>query len=144
MNQKKVNKKQIGGIIGSIIGAAVVALIFQLDVFSPSFDKVLMDTASSLNENCPIMVDKETRLDNVMGLPDNVFQYNYTLVNWNIDSIDIIEFEKSIQPQILNNVKTNPDLATFRDNRTTLDYNYRDKNGVFVTRISITPADYED
>ena len=144
MNQKKVNKKQIGGIIGSIIGAAVVALIFQLDIFSPSFDKVLMETASSLNENCPIMVDQETRLDNVMGLPNNVFQYNYTLVNWTIDSINIIELENSIQPLILNNVISNPDLETFRNNRTTLDYNYRDKNGVFITRISITPEDYEN
>ena len=47
----------------------------------PAFDKVMMEAASEINKTCPVMVDNVTRLDNSIALPNNVFQYNYTLVS---------------------------------------------------------------
>jgi|SRR5690554_4396715 len=138
----KNNKKTINTIIGLTVGLIVVFLIKQFVFAPPSYDKVMMQAASELNKNCPIMVDGMTRLDNAVALPNRILQYNYTLINWIKDSVDINAFKDHMQPMILNNVKTNPDLKMYRDNRTTLDYNYKDMNGVFIVKISIKPIDY--
>lgn len=135
---------RFGSIIGVIVVVIVGVLVQQFLFKSPSFDKQLMNAASELNETCPIMVDQETRLDNAVSLPGKVFQYNYTLVNFERDSIDINLFEEHMQPLILNNVKTNPDLEDFRKNKVTMAYNYNDKNGNFVLKISIEPKQYEN
>lgn len=88
------------------------------------------------------MVDQNTRLDNVAAFPNNIFQYNYTLVNLEKSEVNIDTVKKYLEPNIINNVKTNPDLKPYRDNKVTMAYNYRDKNGVFVLKIEVTPEMY--
>ncbi len=144
MENQKNNKKTVGTIVGLAVGLIVYFLVKQF-VFAPqSFDKVMMKAASEINESCPIMIDQDTRLDNAIALPDNILQYNYTLVNLVKDSVDLKAFEDYMQPMILNNVKTNPDLKIYRDNKTTMAYNYKDMNGVYITKISITADQYSD
>lgn len=144
MEKPKNNKKIVGASVGLTVGLIVYFLVKQFVFAPPSFDKVMMQAASKINESCPIMIDQDTRLDNVIALPDNILQYNYTLVHWVKDSIDLKAFEDHMQPMILNNVRTNPDLKIYRDNRTTMAYNYRDMNGEFITKISITADQYSD
>ncbi|WP_066629481.1 hypothetical protein [Labilibacter marinus] len=135
---KKGLGKNIGIILGVIIAVAVQQLVFK----TPSFDKAMMKAASELNETCPVMVDKETRLDNAVTLPEKVFQYNYTIVNMHKDSVDLGVFEEYMQGVILNNVKTNPDLEEFRKNKVTMAYQYSDKHGSYITKIVIAAEDY--
>jgi len=143
--EKTSNKKKIiGTVIGTIVGVLIAFIIQQQFFKAPSFDQVLVKTASELNKSCPVMVDSETRLDNAVAMPDNVFQYNYTLVNMEKDSVNIQDFEEYMQPQILNNVKTNPDLKLFRDNKVTMSYYYKDSKGIFISKISITPDQYKE
>lgn len=89
------------------------------------------------------MVDQYTRLDNAVALPDNAFQYNYTLVDIIQSEVNLDTVRKYIEPGIINNVKTNPDLKIYRDNKTTMVYYYKDKNGVFVFKLAVTPKMYE-
>ncbi len=141
----KKNKKQtIGSLVGILVGLMMYFLVKQFLFTPPSFDNIMMQTASKINESCPIMVDQNTRLDNVIALSNNTFQYNYTLINFVKDSVDINTFENYMQPKILNNVKTNPDLKIYRDNKTTMAYYYKDKNGNFVDKISISEEQYRN
>ena len=103
----------------------------------------MMKTASEINKSCPIMVDAETRLDNTVALPNKTIQYNYTLVNIEKGDIDISEFENYLQPVILNIIKTSPDLKYFRDNDVTMAYNYKDKNGEHLLKLTFKPEDYK-
>lgn len=144
MEQVKNNKRIIGTVIGSAAGLIVVVLIQQLFFKTPAFDKMLMKVADELNANCPVMVDSETRLDNAFAMPGNVFQYNYTLINLVKDSINIQDFEEYMKPRIVSNAKTNPDLQLFRDNKVTMNYYYKDMNGIFVSKISISPDQYSE
>ncbi len=143
-NSKSKRKNNITTIAGVVVGLIVFYLVKQFVFTTPSFDESMMKVASTLNESCPIMVDQETRLDNVMALPENVFQYNYTLINYVKDSINVDVFKQNLQPQIFNTVKTNPDMKIYRDNKTTIAYSYKDKNGVFITKISVTSDQYTD
>lgn len=135
----RVLKPALGVVLGLIIAYTVQYFLFK----SPPIDKIMMETASELNKSCPIMVDAETRLDNALAMPQNTFQYNYTLVNWVKDSIDLPALEEYIKPNIVNNAKTNPQMKVMRDNNVILNYYYKDKDGVFLFNITVKPADYK-
>jgi len=89
------------------------------------------------------MVDQETRLDNAIALPENSLQYNYTLVNIESTEVNPDTVKKYIEPGIINLVKSSPDMKIYRDNKTTIIYNYRDKNGVFILKLVVTPEMYQ-
>ncbi|WP_461637436.1 hypothetical protein [Labilibaculum euxinus] len=124
--------------IGQIGGESLAGLFRKT-----TFDKVLMEMAGELNKSCPIMVDNATRLDNAVALPDNVFQYNYTLIGMNKDSVNIEELKSYLKPTIINSVKTNPDMQGMRDNKVKVNYYYKDKSGVYLFTISVKPEQYE-
>lgn len=134
-----------------IISAVVGAIAFVLSYFAaqhfffekPSFDKVMVEVASEINKTCPIMVDQDTRLDNTVAMPNNIFQYNYTLVNMVKSEVNSEDLKNYIEPVLINTIRTNPDMKIYRDNKITLAYNYKDKNGVFILKINITPDHYQ-
>ena len=102
-----------------------------------------MEAASEINENCPIMIDNDTRLDNTVAMPNNIFQYNYTLVNLEKNEINIEELRSFIEPNVVNNVKTNPEMKAYKDNKVTMSYFYKDKKGEYLLEINVTPEQYE-
>lgn len=147
MDNNTNNKMEKKKIIGMIVGAAAFLIAYfavqQVLFKPPTFDKQMIQIASELNKSCPIMVDAETQLDNTVALPDNTFQYNYTLVSMERATLDISELENYLQPIILNNIKTNPDLKTFRDNDVIMAYNYKDKNGEHLFKLTFKPENYK-
>jgi hypothetical protein len=136
-------KKLIGSLVGVIAFGLAYWGVQQLFFKPPTFDKVMMQAASELNKNCPVMVDEQTRLDNTVALPNNSFQYNYTLINLKKLEVNLDTIKKYVEPGIINNVKTNPDMKIQRDNKTTIIFYYKDMNGEFVHKISVTPDMYE-
>jgi len=102
-----------------------------------------MKTASEINKSCPMMIDSDTRLDNAISLPSNIFQYNYTLVNMEKETIDIDMLKGYLEPNITNFVRTNPDMKFQREKKVTVNYYYKDKNGNYLFKISVTPEQYE-
>jgi hypothetical protein len=136
-------KKSIGSIVGIILFVLTSAAVQQIFFKKPSFDKEMMQMASEINKTCPMMVDRDTRFDNAVAMPNNSFQYNYTLVNLTKAEISIEAFSKYIEPNVINTVKSNPDMKIFRDNKTTIIYSYQDKNGVFVHKFSVTSDMYQ-
>ncbi len=138
-----IKKKNLKINIGLALGLTVAILVQQYFFKPPSFDKQMMQMASELNKTCPVMVDAETRLDNAVALPEKTFQYNYTLVNMVKDSIDIVSIEEYLKPVILNTIKTNPDLKSFRDNNVIMSYNYKDKNSMHILKLTFTPDHYK-
>lgn len=140
----KDNKKKITSLIIGIIAFGVSYFAVQHFIFKkPSIDKQMMEVASQINESCPIMIDSDTRLDNSVALPDNIFQYYYTLVNLEKANINTEEMRNFLEPTIINFVKTTPQMEIQREYKTTINYHYRDKNGEFLLLISVTPDKYE-
>lgn len=135
-------KKTLEFIVGAIFFGISYFAVQQLFFKAPSIDKILMNTASEINKTCPAMVDEYTRLDNALALPNSTFQYNYSIINHDKTEINLDTAKKYIEPVLLNRVKTDPDLKYFRDNDVILVYNYRDKNGAFVVKYSVTPDMY--
>jgi hypothetical protein len=114
----------------------------QANTNDTGVDLFLNEQASLVNASCPMMIDKITRLDNAIALPNNEFQYNYTLLNTYLASTDINYMREVMYPTILNGIKTNPALALFRDRGTTISYSYNDAEGVFMFKMSFSKQDY--
>jgi hypothetical protein len=126
-----------------VVGLIVGILLFQHYVSKKtSFHGVLVKTAGELNKNCPMMADKDTRLDSAVALPGNILQYNYTFINLVKDSLDAELLGYSLKPAMISNARKNPDLELFRKNNVTFLYNFKDKEGNHVMKVRVSPEDY--
>ncbi len=130
-------------LIGMAVGMVVSVLVFQYVNAPPPIDEILMNTASEINKNCPIRIDNATQLDNTIALPGNVFQYNYTLVDFELSEINVDEMEAQLETFALSNIRTHPEMEQFRKNKVTVNYSYRDSKGEYITKITITPDEYK-
>ncbi|MHC0440951.1 zinc-ribbon domain-containing protein [Flavobacterium sp. 3-210] len=128
--------------IGFIVGFIIMFFVTQ-SFFKPTFDKQLVEFANDFNKNCPMNIDEYTTLKNVVALPNKTVQYNYILVGITKAEVKIDTVKKYVFPGVLQNVKTNPEMKFFRDNKVTLNYYYSDKNGEFVTQYVVKPEMYE-
>lgn len=142
--QEKTKANRISIIVGAVAFAITSYGVQQL-FFSPKpFDKQMKEAAIEVNKKCPMVVDEYSRLDSASAIDDKNFLYYYTLVDIEKSEVNLDTVNKYIRPNIISNVKNTPELKVFRDNKVTIDYNYYDKNGVFVTKISVTPEIYAE
>ncbi|GAB2766053.1 hypothetical protein [Salinimicrobium soli] len=134
-----------GNILGFAVGAIAFALTFYgvQQFFKPDLEKELKEVAVEINKQSPMQVDASTRLDSASSVGKTNVVYYYTLVEMERSEVNLDTVNKYVRPGIIENVKTHPDLKYFRDNNITLDYNYYDKNGEFITEISVTPDLYK-
>jgi hypothetical protein len=139
--EKTKPKFDLKTILGFIVGFVVV-FFGTKTLFSPSFDKQLVGIANEMNKVCPMRLDAHTSLQNVAALP-NALVYNYVLIDLTKEDVKIDFIKQNVFPNLLQNVKTNPDMKLFRDKKVTLIYYYSDKNGKFVIEYKIKPNMYE-
>jgi ribosomal protein L37E len=134
-----------------ILGIVVLAVVLGLSYFviqplfvkAPLVDRAMMKIAAEINKSCPMMINADTRFDNAEALPGNVFQYNFTLIHLEKATADPEEMRNLFGPSIVNEVKTNPQMKPQRDRKTTVNYCYKDKAGLFFLMIAVTPDQYE-
>ena len=140
IDMKKLVLIVVAAVVGSMLGKY---LIDGINGQRNIFDKKLIETANQLNRNLPLLLDSETRLDSTMALPDKKFTYFYTLINYSTEEIDIEILKENLEPNILNNIKTSTDLKKFRENKVTMVYLYRDKNGNEILKLEYSYNDYK-
>ena len=128
--------------IAAVAGGIVGFTAFQhFSHRPPSIDQALVATASQMNKNLPMMVDKETRLDNTMPGPDKTIIYRYTLINRSAAEVPKDRLITAIRPQAVANYKTSESMKDFRNNGVTMQYQYSDKSGIFIAEFSVGPKD---
>ena len=128
-------------LILSIVFSSI--LITQCDSDKKAVNKKLTEMASNLNESAPVMLDDFTRFDKATVTNDNVFQYNYTVLNTqNPDSL-IKVVENSLIKNIKLEFNTNPQLIFFKENNISIDYVYNDENNQVIRRIQIDSSNYK-
>ncbi len=145
MTQRKSSVKLIFvSIIAAVVGSLVAGQFF--DSGSASIEKKLVKASNEVNQRCPILLDKETRLDTTVAGPGKKFTYFYTLIH--VSSADVPDggkekFIDAMRPRIVNNVRTNKDLQPFRDVKVKMVYIYKTNDNKEFARIPVSPADYQ-
>jgi hypothetical protein len=155
-----MNQGAIKAIIGFILGIAVCALLqfFVFDTLGQSFSEkmssysaemnsagnnVLLSTmVDQVNKSCPITLDAETRIDGAEVIASDKIQFNYTLTQKEQHEVDAANLQTRVQPILLENMKSNASFEVLRNQKITVLFNYKDKNGVSLFKIVITPQQY--
>jgi hypothetical protein len=151
----EITKAKVVSVIKKVIiaffGLLAVALVqdyFKYQKSKPPSEKkvfqVLTQVSSEINKSTPMMVDKITRLDNVLALSNRKIQYNYTITSILKKEIDTSAFIKEMRPLIVNNASTNPEMESFRELDVTMIYCYRDKEFKHFCSIVVEPKDYKN
>lgn len=143
MNKEEKSKKAkaIGIIVGMV--AFVISYYGVQQLFKKDLESELKNAALELNKQTPIQVDQFSRLDSASTRGKTNFIYYYSLFDLEKSEVNLDTVNKYIRPNLIENIKNNPELKVYRDNNITMDYKYYDKNGVFITKISVTPELYK-
>ena len=104
--------------------------------------KTLAAATKLINDECPKMVDPESRLDSVLLSQEGLLSYYYTLPNKDNPAINPTSFTAFLLPGIIDNIRSNPDLKMHRDSSITMVFNYRSRSGEFITEFSVGPQMY--
>ncbi|MDD4921468.1 MAG: hypothetical protein PHS30_03210 [Bacteroidales bacterium] len=129
--------------IAALIAGVLVLFLVKHLFINNSYEKVLLNVALEINNDCPVMIDEDTRLDSAK-VQHQTLKYYYTMVKVLKDSIDVQSLKENLEPVILQSVKTNPELKLYRDNKVTMIYHYSDKAGAIIMEIEITPYKYKN
>ncbi len=131
-------------IVTLIVSISLYFFVKQWKIKQLPFNEFMLETANNINEDCPKMIDEHTRLDDVLAMPPNELIYNYTLVNIDMDDVNMNNVTPSLEAMLLKTVKENNEFKIFRENKTTITYRYFDKEGMFMLKIDISPEKYLD
>lgn len=139
--EKKNNYKKILIWAGFLIFAG--ALYFEIsEGMRPHIDEKLVKIANDINSHTPIIIDSNTRLDNVTALTGKIFSYNYSLINSDPTQIDTTNLIRISKESMLNRLKTFPQAKFFRDNKIELRVNFTDEKYNYLCHFTIIPGEY--
>lgn len=138
-SKKRQGIRIIAGMIAFALACYGVQQFFKTDV-----EAELARVALELNNRAPIQFDEFTRLDSASAKGAINFSYYYTLTNVDKKMIHSDTVQAYLKPTLIDNIKYSPELKVYRDHEITMDYHYYDKNGDFMTTITVTPDVYMD
>ena len=98
-------------------------------------------TASNINKDLPMMVDRETMLASVTSL-DDALVYNNVLVNTPARGIDSHQFISYMKRALTNSVCSNPTIRqSLLNNDVSLHYSYSGNDHIHIGQVEVSPAD---
>ena len=130
----------IGNTIGHIVGKDIGNTLSEhRDVNAND----LVIVAEQKNKQLPLSIDNLTSLDRVVAGPGLHFTYKYTLTTITSKNIDrnLIVNATQEQRQHLLTRCSNPKNNSFPQKGGSESYSYQTSDGLFITKIDITPQD---
>ena len=93
------------------------------------------------NEQLPMMIDKQTRLDKVVAGPGAKITYLYTLPE--LASFDVSAFwiSNDVRPKVTKDVCDTAELRKLLASGAALEYAYKGKDGVDINQFQVQDAD---
>lgn len=123
----------------SFIIRGIAALLFTLPLAANAItDNELREAAAAVNQQAPMMVDQETRLDGASSGKQSL-TYNYTMVNYAVSDLDVDKFTQALRPSLL---KAGCEvLKPLLSQGVDVNYVYRDKAEADIAALKLTAAD---
>ncbi len=97
--------------------------------------KQLTAAVAEVNSRTPWKLDEDTRLDSA-ATTSNYIIYTNTLLNYSVEQLDIVQFDKIIIESVIGSLCANKDLKSFIELKVIMVYRYLDKNGQYVSELS--------
>lgn len=105
-----------------------------------NIEAALVQSAKTINQQLPVMVDKVTRLDLVMAAGKQLF-YKYTIVNTPGRGLDKAGFSGAVRPMLVTNACTAEETRKLLQLGVSYNYIYIGSDGVVIDTIKVGRAD---
>ncbi len=116
--------------------------LFQCNSDEKALNKRLNKMASEINESAPVMLDQYTRFEGAFVLPENVFQYRYTIIDINNPDSLVDAGLPSLLENIHREFSSNPQLDIFKASNVVVEYVYMSEENRVIHSFRINPEDY--
>jgi hypothetical protein len=97
--------------------------------------------ARKSNEQCPRMVDANTRLESASSQGTTLIN-NYTVLNIDSNTFDLKANLEPVRARLIENYKSNPALSELRKRDIQIVHIYSDSHGLPLMTISVSPRDF--
>jgi hypothetical protein len=138
--KKKRRNTSIGAAIGVCLAMAIPVLFTQNNHLS---DKDLLKEVQNGNRLCPIMADEFIRIDSFSMPKSKTFMQHGTAIGIVKEEANLDTIRKYIEPSLLENTRTNPQLKPARNSNVTFIYSFNDMNGEVFYEYTVTPEMYK-
>lgn len=123
-----------------IIFIGAIALTFEESNTTP-FKQRIIEEINKTNNDLPMMIDDDTRLDSVSEGPGDNITYSFTLVNYLKEDLDADVLKELMKPILIEFVNSG-EVDELKYNNYTFTYSYFDKDNVYICDVIVTPEDY--
>mgnify|MGYP003701573811 CR=1 FL=1 len=89
----------------------------------------------------PRMVDEITRMDSAEVTGKNEVTVMFTIIDFP-DNVDMDIFARTMETQLVENMRSHPQYEIYKDTGVTAKYIYRDSDGKVLLTIELTPEKY--
>lgn len=99
-------------------------------------NRLLLESATTINRDLPKMLDAETRFDSTSG-EGRRFTYYYTLIAASVDEIDKAYFESVMKPKLVSGVCSSEEMKALIGNSIPVIFAYRDRDGKDFIQLAV-------
>ncbi len=142
--KKKYSK--LSKVVLLVVGVAMLTFGTNLTIEffgkkqTASIEVQLLEAANNKNKSLPMMIDDQTRFDN-MSAKDRNWYYKYTLINYSADQVDKIKLQKTLKESFKKIQCSNANLVAYLEQGISSYYNYYGNDGIPITTVVI-PSDF--
>ena len=138
--KKKKRNASIGAVIGLCISMIVTSLFTQNNYLS---DKKLLKEVHKGNKECPIVFGEILSIDSFSMPKSKTFMMHITGIDMVKEEANYDTIRKYIDPNLLENIRTNPMLKSARNSKITFVHAFNDMNGEVFYEYIVTPDMYK-
>ncbi|MBA3924626.1 MAG: hypothetical protein H0X31_24160 [Nostocaceae cyanobacterium] len=120
-----------------IVEKAIIDSHYKEQKSSQSF---LLQAASEINKDLPMMVDRETMLSNVSA-KNNALVFNYVIVNYSSTQINSNLLLPNISHSLTNYACSNPDTQKILNNGISIHHSYTSNDHIFIGEVKVSSSD---
>ncbi len=137
----------IVGAVGNIIGKKASNAMLEppplpnLQEIDAKLIEGFTQASNQFNQQLPMMVDQDTRLDKTTVEPGPRLVYHYTFPKYTLKNVDINALQKDLRMEIEQKVCTNADMKKSIQYGGIFVYAYSNGNGVEKIRFEINRND---
>ncbi len=137
-------KLLVPGLVGVLLNLAIPGIMITIAV--PSYvaargnivEAKLNQIAEEMTRAAPTMVDNDTRLDSIRVSGPRSLDFNYTVIKFNKEQIDVnAAFKKSMTAALYDRYMTAPQMEWFRNQGIQINHVYNDKGGIEIATFAI-------
>lgn len=103
-------------------------------------EAALVEAARQINQGVPMVVDKNLRLDRVVG-GNKTLQYRYTLIDHEASAVNTEEFRRGMQAILVEEICADEEMAFLFANGVKYSYRYQGKDEKEIATITVRVSD---